>query len=916
MTELREKLKKKLGFEFLNEEEIPDDEKNRTQLMRLNYWLARKENIKKICWISSVILFLASNYLINTLYKLLHFSSYDLNVPTRIFSWTNLFVIHIRNLPWYVLLAIFLLIWNIRLIYNIKVSYGDNNVGQKGDSRFSTLEEIKKQYKEVPEKGESFPGKGGIPISHYRDKFYIDDSTPNSLFIGTTGSGKDELLVLPMIDIYSRAEEKPSMLINDPKLRTAATTYQKLKERGFEVFILNLIYPEQSMGFNPLTLIVKAYKEGKTGDAQMLTNSFAYSIFNSVQDNDKESDPFWANNSTYLLSALILAHISDCLTLDEVENIKRKKEFEQKRKKYQQLSQTEQKEIQEEKSLIKILEKEIQEEKNIIQKGIKTGKLEKMKAKVREYVLDEEQYIPYAENEKKINMYSIINTFTKLAEKNVTDDENLSWLDVYFIKRPEQDIARFLYSSIRVSGGRTKGSIFSNTLAKLSIFTYKPIAQMTAESSIDLLDIGFGKKPIAIFLGIPDFDSSNHFLATVFIRQVYFILSKQATYMPAGKCNREIIYLLNEAGNMPQIHDLAHMITVGRERGMKFCLGIQAFSQLDKIYGKDAKTIIGNCGNQIYLLTNENETAEQFSKSVGNKTNTNISRSGKKLDLEKNITELYETKALLNSNQLMELKPGEIVVKRVMKRTDLEGIGVKPHSIFNHNETKMPFRYQYLADDFPSGIPISALPVNKTPVDIEKRVFDPFGFMERQEEIDQILSEKDNLVTAAERMEWICSQRIWMLTTKYSIESCLKEAKDAILIENYLSLSIQEIIEYEPALKEELMQIAKQSEVFEYFRPYVKCKPTTMASIHSITESIKMLFILENEEERKYYLATNAPYLEGESTVDDISFVIWLEENEKNLKFGEILDYLHESFKINQEKIESLMKMEQIKWAN
>lgn len=65
---------------------------------------------------------------------------------------------------------------------------------------------------------------------------------------------------------------------------------------------------------------------------------------------------------------------------------------------------------------------------------------------------------------------------------------------------------------------------------------------------------------------------------------------------------------------------MANIITVCLGRKIRFNLIVQAYSQLKNLYGDDAPTIEGNCGNQIYILTNEDETAEKFSKLVGEKT--------------------------------------------------------------------------------------------------------------------------------------------------------------------------------------------------------------------------------------------------------------------------------------------------------
>ncbi|MBA1394126.1 hypothetical protein EQ500_09680, partial [Lactobacillus sp. XV13L] len=58
--------------------------------------------------------------------------------------------------------------------------------GQKGDSRFATLTEIQEQFKSIPQAGSTFSGYGGAPISHYQDKYYIEDGAYNTEYIGTS----------------------------------------------------------------------------------------------------------------------------------------------------------------------------------------------------------------------------------------------------------------------------------------------------------------------------------------------------------------------------------------------------------------------------------------------------------------------------------------------------------------------------------------------------------------------------------------------------------------------------------------------------------------------------------------------------------------------------------------------------------
>ena len=122
----------------------------------------------------------------------------------------------------YAFLATALAILDLCLAYRIRTYLSDVKFlmsAKKGDERFATVEEIKQQYKENCWKVKRpFSGRGGIPVFRQENKLYIDDSIVNNLFIGMTRSGKGEMFVFPIIDILSRAEEKASLVITDPKL--------------------------------------------------------------------------------------------------------------------------------------------------------------------------------------------------------------------------------------------------------------------------------------------------------------------------------------------------------------------------------------------------------------------------------------------------------------------------------------------------------------------------------------------------------------------------------------------------------------------------------------------------------------------------------------------------------------------------
>lgn len=672
----------------------PVKDKNRT--MRLNQFLANKYMMTIIVIVIDIILFSLINYILNSIYALPEWIR-DIDHPSNYIGIENVFP-HLRNtsniykgiqiVSW-----IFVVLYDVIFIFRVRTAYAAENfnVGQKGDSRWTTLKEIQEQYKEIPEKDKKYPGMPGIIISRWKDKIYIDDSVVNNLIIGITRSGKGEMFVFPSIDVYSRAEIQPSMIICDPKVELFKSSKKILEERGYEVHLLNLADPIHSMGFNPLTEIIETYKQKDYATAELLAQSFAYSVFNP--DESKGDSQFFDSTAAQLLTALIIAHIEDCLGEDR-RNAYKLKKWEEKREAFDAL--------------------ESQEEKEIARRSYQLYKREGIDVindKRIDYIPPEEKIGPFKNHEEDINMYSIINTFTELGRMK-TEDGSVSMLDLYFSERPALDRAKLKYASIEIAGYRTKASVYANMLAKMTIFTYQNIAKMTAESSIQLKDIGFGKKPMAIFLGIPDYDRSNHFLASVFIRQVYFVLAKMC--IQTMKCERPVKFICDEFGNIPAIESMANIITVCLGRNISFDLYIQSYAQLNKLYEEDADTIIGNCSNQIYILAEDEKTADKFSKLVGNETVIDLQRMGKKLAIGKNFTESNIEKPLLNVNQLLNLKEGECVVVRATKRKDLEGKKIVSNPIFNSAEfnTAFKYRYEYLLDSFPNPNEILLSEVN------------------------------------------------------------------------------------------------------------------------------------------------------------------------------------------------------------
>lgn len=582
-------------------------------------------------------------------------------------------------------------------IYQMKASLSDDyfNQGQKGDSRFKTIEEIQKAYKEVPDKDIRFPGCGGTIVARYKDKLYIDDKPVNNLVIGMTGSGKDEFYVFPTIDINSRAEQQTSMVVFDPKTESYRSSAKTLEARGYDVYFLNLDQPIKSMGYNPLELITKYYKEGNIDDAEMLADAFAYSIYTPDDSKLSGNEKFFNESAASILSGLVLAHIKDCLDEDERLNEMRLKKIREKQRAFVSLTPDQQ-------AVIRDTYTDV------------TDCIDNDDIRYIPDDIDIASIAPIQKYEKCINIYSILNMLIELSGEQIPNTED-TMLDEYFRIRPPLDAGKIRYSAAMVAGDRTKGSILSTLINGLNVFKNRAIAKMTAESTLDFDDLGFGERPVAVFLGVPDYDRSKWFLATIFIRQAYYYLAQKCARMN-GKCKRHVKFICNEFGNMPPLDDIGGTVTVSRGRNISFDMYIQAFSQMAEKYGeKTQETIESNCGNIIYILTSSKDTSEKISDLLGHKTIKMLQRTGPKLGLNKHFVENLDQVPLLYPEDLRKFKEGECVVIPTMHRKDLQGNDIKEDAIYNSKETgtHLKYRYQYLTDTFPNPDTISLDEVNR-----------------------------------------------------------------------------------------------------------------------------------------------------------------------------------------------------------
>lgn len=179
-----------------------------------------------------------------------------------------------------------------------------------GSSRWLTKKELKQEFKiwniNKPLKS------GGIPVTYMDNKYYYSDSFDHTLIIGSTGSGKTQCEILPLIFNLGYAGE--SMVINDTKGELYSYTSNFLKNQGYTIRIINLRDAFASDGWNPLHLAYKYFKLNNIDLAGDIIENFAKSLTKNLSSKDM----YWEKSATAVLTALCYALIEDAESEDEV----------------------------------------------------------------------------------------------------------------------------------------------------------------------------------------------------------------------------------------------------------------------------------------------------------------------------------------------------------------------------------------------------------------------------------------------------------------------------------------------------------------------------------------------------------------------------------------------------------------------
>ncbi|MDH6364512.1 type IV secretory pathway TraG/TraD family ATPase VirD4 [Enterococcus sp. PF1-24] len=606
--------------------------------------------------------------------------------------------------------------------------------GQKGDSRLTTLKEIRQQYKAIPDRKKAFKGMGGVPISHFNKKYFIDTNTVNTAYIGVSRSGKGEMYVTTKQDIVSRAEDKGSMLTNDVKGELYAAAKDTLDLRGYLTLALNLVNPEQSLSYDLLSIIKDYWLDGDIDNVQLLVNSLTYTLYH--QEKSSGNAAHFNETAQGLVNAVILALLEECSLRNELHKVI--------------MFNVAQFVI--EMGSDRWIDPFTMQPKNALDEyfnSLPQGSLAKGQYASVNFAGDREKGSILSTAIRGLRIFQFP-SIAKMTAKNSFDFKRLGFpkdikaffdpamfnkqVSVSFV-RNKKELAHFTMKPMK-SGIATLNFptelqngdyvklkyVDENRKERRAIFSIElssdpkgydtnlvEVAKnMTTLKSIKM---SYNSQPIAVYMITPDSDKSLHPIASIFVNQVYQTLIKNCAITVGGACFTRVHIDFDEFGGMSPISNLDAYVVACLGRNILFNFFIQSFYQFYKGYGKEnGKIIKENCQNTVYIMSGDSDTIAEISKEVGSSTILESSSSRKALSLNNNASVKPEGEKLLTPERLGTLLEGETVVLRKLHRKDKRGRKIRPYPIFNTKETSMPYRYEFLADEFDTRKDVNEIP--------------------------------------------------------------------------------------------------------------------------------------------------------------------------------------------------------------
>ena len=221
---------------------------------------------------------------------------------------------------------------------------------------------------------------------------------------------------------------------------------------------------------------------------------------------------------------------------------------------------------------------------------------------------------------------------------------------------------------------KERGSVMSTAFAGIGVFKNSAVVSRTSFSDLQFKDLRGMKdpitgewKPISVYLSINQVDArALGVISGIFIELMSsYLISNPPNYVNTtdGKMGPfPALFVLDEFPQMPKLKAVIDGPAVGRGQKVSYLLIGQDLGQISGKYGKDdLETVISTTACKVILSQNNEQTAQRFSKMVGNKTVQTSSYSKQEgfskqaNPFSKNVNYQLQGVSVITTSQLLSL---------------------------------------------------------------------------------------------------------------------------------------------------------------------------------------------------------------------------------------------------------------------
>lgn len=520
-----------------------------------------------------------------------------------------------------------------------------------GDARWLTRKEIQKKYGYY-----NFNTLSNENVSGYVVASDIVNNTlrlsvvqeVHALMVGVSGDGKSLRYIGPSIQMNAASATKASMIINDAKGELFSQHSKALQDAGYDVKLINLRLPRESVRFNPLSLIWDLWMGSEEKERNSsLTPSELDSLYEAYRQK------FTQEEAAQL--AVASSHKAKKPT-PQLDNTAKK--LLSKDEYYKEWQLSELKQARDMKDRAQVL---IQEMSQILvpegsgenkvwsdgAQGICAGIIHAM----LEDGLNEE-----------LNFTRDMFTVSQIS--NIVNRQQGELNDFLRLRPSSSSVFDFAGMIIDNQSEKTVSSYLATLSTSLKSYLEGGLEYIMSDTDIDFSTLV--TKPTAIFILVPDEYLTRHTVASMAISQLYNELIFQSSQYPNNKLPRPVYFMLDEFGNLPKLPGLPTWITISKSRRIYFNLLIQSLSQVEEKYNQhNAKTIIQNCHLQMIMGSNDAENVKHFQEKFGTRTiiNRTANFDKKTTTIEYQGSSSLGKVELISADMLQKITPGTVYWK-------------------------------------------------------------------------------------------------------------------------------------------------------------------------------------------------------------------------------------------------------------